>query len=149
MEEIYTAVAGAFEFLGAAAMTIGFIIAGWLAVRALLRKEGGPAAFHVLRTTVGGAILLGLEILVAADLLRTITSKPSIQDAVILGLIVVIRTVLSMSIQIELEGVLPWRRALLESGGSVIAGQVKADAAKQKEAQQKEAKAVREAVVDG
>ena len=75
----------------------------------------------MLRNTLGAAILLGLEVLVAADLIRTITSKPSIEDAVILGLIVIIRTVLSISIQIEIEGTLPWRRALLTNGGQVLA----------------------------
>jgi hypothetical protein len=75
----------------------------------------------VLRNTLGAAILLGLEVLVSADLIRTITSKPSIEDAVVLGLIVIIRTVLSISIQIEIEGTLPWRRALLTSGGQVLA----------------------------
>lgn len=132
MEEIYSAVAEAFEMLGAISMVAGFIVAGILSVRALLRHEGGSVAFHTLRTTVGGAILLGLEVLVAADLLRTITSKPSVQDAVILGLIVIIRTILSMSIQIELEGVLPWKRALLTSGGQLIAKELKLD--KQKSA---------------
>ena len=81
----------------------------------------------MLRTTLGSAILLGLEVLVAADLIRTITSKPSIEDAVILGIIVLIRTILSISIQIEIEGVLPWQRALLTSGAGVVAGEVERD----------------------
>ncbi|MBN9188950.1 MAG: DUF1622 domain-containing protein, partial [Microbacterium sp.] len=76
----------------------GFVIAIVLGVRSLARREGGQTAFQVLRNTLGGAILLGLEVLVAADLIRTITSKPSLEDAVILGLIVLIRTILSMSI---------------------------------------------------
>ena len=80
-------------------------------------------------TPSGAAILLGLEILVAADLIRTITSKPSIEDALILGLIVLIRTVLSMSIQIEIEGVLPWRKALLTSGAQVLGDAVARDRA--------------------
>ena len=67
--------------------------------------------------------------LVAADPIRTITSKPSIEDALILGLIVVIRTVLSMSIQIGIEGVLPWRRALLTSGGQLLGEAVARDRA--------------------
>ncbi len=83
------------------------------------------AAFLTLRNTLGGAILLGLEVLVAADLIRTITSKPSLEDALILGLIVLIRTVLSMAIQIEIEGSLPWQRALLTSGAQVMADQVR------------------------
>ncbi|WP_454141818.1 DUF1622 domain-containing protein [Microbacterium lacticum] len=95
----------------------------------LARKESARAAYLVLRNTLGAAILLGLEVLVAADLIRTITSKPSIEDALILGLIVVIRTVLSMSIQIEIEGVLPWRRALLTSGGQLLGEAVARDRA--------------------
>lgn len=127
IEEVFTGVAIGFEAIGAFAMIAGFVIAVVLGVRALNRREGGEAAFMVLRTTLGSAILLGLEVLVAADLIRTITSKPSIEDAIILGLIVLIRTILSMSIQIEIEGVLPWRRALLTSGGQMIGEAVARD----------------------
>jgi uncharacterized membrane protein len=127
MEDAFTGVAVGFEVVGAAAMVAGFVIAVVLSIRSLRRREGGSQAFTVLRTTLGGAILLGLEVLVAADLIRTITSKPSLEDAAILGLIVLIRTVLSMSIQIEIDGVLPWRRALLTSGGQVVAQAVSRD----------------------
>ena len=129
MEDVFTAVAVGFEALGATAMMAGFLIALVLGARSLARREGGRAAFQVLRTTLGSAILLGLEILVAADLIRTITSKPSLEDALILGLIVLIRTVLSISIQIEIEGTLPWRRALLRSGGQLIGDAVARDKA--------------------
>lgn len=121
IEPFFTLIAVAFEVIGAIAMVVGFLIAVVLAARSLRRTGDGRAAFLLLRNTLGSAILLGLEVLVAADLIRTITSKPSIEDAVILGVIVVIRTVLSMSIQIEIEGTLPWRRALLTSGGQVLA----------------------------
>lgn len=131
MEEVYTSIAQAFELLGTLTMVLGMFVAAILAVRSLMREEGGAKAFSTLRTTLGSAILLGLEILVAADLVRTITSNPSIEEAVILGLIVLIRTVLSWSIQIEIEGVLPWKRALLESGGSLMVKQVKKDHALQ------------------
>jgi uncharacterized membrane protein len=129
VEGVFTTVAVVFEVIGATAMIVGFVIAIVLGARALARGEGGQTAFQVLRTTLGGAILLGLEVLVAADLIRTITSKPSLEDAVILGVIVLIRTILSMSIQIEIDGVLPWRRALLTSGAQVVAGQVAKDRA--------------------
>ncbi|MFV0319685.1 MAG: DUF1622 domain-containing protein [Microbacterium sp.] len=119
-ESVFTVVAVVFEALGALAMCIGFVVAVVLGIRALRRGEGGSASFQVLRTTLGSAILLGLEVLVAADLIRTITSQPSLEEAAILGLIVLIRTVLSISIQIEIEGVLPWRRALLTSGGQLL-----------------------------
>ncbi|MGW6035996.1 DUF1622 domain-containing protein [Gordonia terrae] len=128
-EELFTAVAVGFEAVGAFAMIVGAVIACVLGARSLRRGEGGGTAFSVLRNTLGAAILLGLEVLVAADLIRTITSKPSIEDALILGLIVLIRTVLSMSIQIEIEGVAPWRRALLTSGGQLLGAAVANDAA--------------------
>jgi uncharacterized membrane protein len=83
-------------------MVSGFVIAVVLAWRTLRRERRAHAAYLVLRDGDPA----GLEVLVAADLIRTITSKPSIEDALILGLIVVIRTVLSMSIQIEIEGTL-------------------------------------------
>lgn len=124
MEEVFTAVAIGFEVVGATAMVIGFAIAVGLGIRALARGDGGHAAYQTLRNTLGGAILLGLEVLVAADLIRTITSKPSMEDALILGTIVIIRTILSLSIQVEIDGVLPWRRALLTSGGQVIAREI-------------------------
>ena len=128
-ESIFTIVAVGFEAIGALAMIVGFLIALMLGGRALRRGEGGNAAFTVLRTTLGAAILLGLEVLVAADLIRTITSKPSMEDALILGIIVLIRTVLSMSIQIEIEGMLPWRRALVTSGGQLIGQAIAKDRA--------------------
>lgn len=134
IEPVFTTVAVVFEVIGAFAMCIGFVIAVVLGVRALQRGDGGQAAFQTLRTTLGAAILLGLEVLVAADLIRTITSKPSLEDAVILGLIVLIRTVLSMSIQIEIDGVLPWRRALLTSGGQVLGEQIARDRAASRDA---------------
>lgn len=127
IESLFTIVAVGFEAMGALAMVVGFVVALILGIRSLRRHEGGQAAFATLRNTLGGAILLGLEVLVAADLIRTITSKPSVEDAVILGVIVLIRTVLSFSIQVEIEGVAPWRRALLTSGGQVVAGQIAND----------------------
>ncbi|MGZ8804551.1 MAG: DUF1622 domain-containing protein [Microbacterium sp.] len=127
IETVFTYVAVGFEAVGALAMIAGFVIAVVFGWRSLRRGEGGNAAFIVLRTTLGAAILLGLEVLVAADLIRTITSKPSMEDALILGIIVLIRTILSMSIQIEIEGVLPWRRALLTSGGQLFGQAVTKD----------------------
>ena len=129
VEPFFTVIAVVFEIIGAIAMVAGFVVAVVLAVRTLARKESARAASLVLRNTLGAAILLGLEVLVAADPIRTITSQPSIEDALILGLIVVIRTILSMSIQIEIEGVLPWRRALLTSGGQLLGEAVARDRA--------------------
>lgn len=126
IEPLFDVIVTVIEFIGVVAVVVGFVIAAVLAVRALSGGRGGAAAYHLLRTTIGGSILLGLEIFVAADIIHTL-SAPSLEDAAVLGLIVVIRTVLSMSIQIEIDGVLPWRRALLTSGGQVVAAAIAAD----------------------
>ena len=114
MEAVFTAVAVGFEAIGAAAMIVGFVIALVLGGRSLARREGGQTAFTVLRTTLGGAILLGLEVLVVADIIRTIVVSPTLQSALTLGIIVIVRIALSFAIDVEVDGVAPWRKA--ESG---------------------------------
>ncbi|MCS4275720.1 putative membrane protein [Mycetocola sp. BIGb0189] len=126
-EPLFEVVVMVIEFIGVCVVVVGFVIAAVLATRALRRGAGGTAAFQTLRTTIGGSILLGLEVFVAADIIHTL-SAPSLEDAAVLGLIVIIRTILSMSIQIEIEGTLPWRRALLTSGGEVVAKEISREA---------------------
>lgn len=109
-----------FEVLGVLSMVVGFVFAFLLAGLTWKRTADGARAFKTLRESLGGAILLGLELLVAADIVKTVTSTPSLTDAAILGMIVLIRTVLSLSIEVEIEGVAPWKRALT-SGPQVIA----------------------------
>jgi uncharacterized membrane protein len=104
-------VAQAFEVIGAVVLLAGLFLAVVLAVRVIRRSRDGQQAYRVLRQSFGGAILLGLEILVAADLLRTVAVEPTLDNVLILGVIVLIRTVLSFSLEIEIEGVAPWRRA--------------------------------------
>ncbi len=104
-----------FEIIGVAAMAGGFVVAIVLALRSWASSKNGHVAFKTLRDSIGLVILLGLEILVAADLVHTVTSTPSLTDAAVLAIVVLIRTVLSFSLQIEIEGIAPWRRALLTS----------------------------------
>ena len=66
----------------------------------------------MLDTTLVRAILLGLEVLIIADIVQTITIEPTAESALVLGVIVLVRTFLSFSLEIELEGVVPWRRAI-------------------------------------
>lgn len=121
--QFFTVVTEIFEVIGVVAMIIGFVVAVGISVRHWISTRDGAAAFKTLRETIGGVILLGLEILVAADLVKTVTSTPSITDAVVLALIVLIRTVLSFSLQVEIDGVAPWRRALV-TGPQTIANAV-------------------------
>lgn len=102
-------VAAAFDVVGAAVLVVGFLWSVGLAVRAW-RTAGGGEAYRRLRTTFGRALLLALELLVAADLVRTVAVAPTLQNVIVLGIIVVIRTFLSFSLQVEIEGSLPWRR---------------------------------------
>ena len=104
-------VAKVFEAIGALVLLAGLLLALGLAGRVLRRSGNGQEAYRVLRRSFGGVILLGLEILVAADLVRTVAVEPTWDNVVILGVIVLIRTVLSFSLTIEIEGVAPWRRA--------------------------------------
>jgi uncharacterized membrane protein len=112
-------VAQGFEALGAAILVVGVLWSFVLAVVAL-RRSGRPAkAYVVLRQAFGGTLLLGLEVLVAADLVRTVAVAPTLDNVLVLGLIVVIRTFLSFSLETEIEGVAPWRRALISGAGTI------------------------------
>ena len=98
----------AFEIAGVAVLVVGSIIA--LIRAAFGLKRGGRVAYQIARQSVGRAVLLGLEILIIADIVQTITIEPSTESALVLGIIVLVRTFLSFSLEIELEGTLPWRR---------------------------------------
>ncbi len=74
-------------------------------------KSNKAERVRVLRQNLGTGILVGLEILIAADIVRTVAITPTLQSVAILGLIVLIRTFLSMTLQVELEGRWPWKRA--------------------------------------
>jgi uncharacterized membrane protein len=100
-----------FEAIGAAVLVAGLI---WSVAVASMRwrADGGRSGYNALRETFGGVLLLGLEILVAADLIRTVAVSPTLRNVAVLGLIVLIRTFLSFSLQVEIDGELPWRRLL-------------------------------------
>ena len=108
-----------FEALGAFILVAGVVLSAGLAIRSLRRSRDAHAAYIVLRQSFGGAILLGLEVLVAADLVRTVAIAPTLENVAILGMIVLIRTILSFALEIEIEGVVPWRR-LAASGATHV-----------------------------
>ena len=108
-------VAQAFEALGALILVVGAVWSLWLAVVTWHRTRRPAGAYAEMRQAFGRTILLGLEVLVAADLIRTVAVSPTLENVLTLGLIVLIRTFLSFSLEIEIEGVLPWRRARLRS----------------------------------
>jgi uncharacterized membrane protein len=111
--EVMEHIAQGFELVGAALLVLGLVFASWLAVRTWVRTRDGRAAYVALRRSIGGVLLLGIEVLVAADLVHTVAVEPTLANVGILAMIVIIRTVLSFSLEIEIEGVAPWRRAML------------------------------------
>jgi len=112
-------IAEGFEALGAAILIVGVIWSFILAAVTARRSGWSAKAYLVLRQAFGGTLLLGLEILVAADLIRTVAVAPTVDNVLVLGLIVVIRTFLSFSLETEIEGVAPWRRALTGGAGTL------------------------------
>jgi uncharacterized membrane protein len=96
-----------FEAGGTFAMSVGAVVALVLTLRE--RAGGAQVVFRSFRNRLGRAIILGLELLVAADILRTISTEPTLQQVVVLGIVVLIRTFLSFSLEIELEGRWPWQ----------------------------------------
>ncbi len=109
-EEWMETVVHGFEIVGVAILVAGSIaaLAGYVLALARGRREG---AFERVRQAIGRAILLGLEVLIIADIVLTITVDTTLESALTLGLVVLVRTFLSFSLEIELEGALPWRRA--------------------------------------
>jgi uncharacterized membrane protein len=117
--DIMQVVAQSIEAIGVAVLIVGLVWSVVVATR-MWRAAGGRRAYQALRETFGGVLLLGLEILVAADLIRTVAISPTLQSVAVLGLIVLIRTFLSFSLQVEIDGVPPWRRAVT-GGAAAIA----------------------------
>ena len=84
-------------------------MAVWRAGRATIAKDY-RRGYQEMRNVFGRTVLLGLEVLVAADIIRTVAVDPTLNNMMVLGLLVLIRTFLSWSLEVELEGMVPWRR---------------------------------------
>jgi uncharacterized membrane protein len=95
------------EIAGVVLIVGGFVLAAFRWI--ILRRREDAAPFQRLRQDLGRAILLGLEVLVAADIIRTVAFTPTMNSVVILAMIVAIRTFLSWSLALELEGRWPWQ----------------------------------------
>jgi uncharacterized membrane protein len=109
-EQAVSDVSKAVEVAGIATLIIGGLYAlGAFGVQ--VARGGGAHSYEELRRRLGRSILLGLEILVAADIIRTIAITPTFTTVGVLGLIVVVRTFLSFSLEAELDGQWPWKKA--------------------------------------
>lgn len=107
--QIIELVGNAVDGVGVLVLIIGAIYA--IVCFLLGRHVGADSPYRTFRKNMGKAILLGLEFLVAGDIIRTVVVSPTIEHVLALGLVVLIRTFLSMSLELELEGRWPWQRA--------------------------------------
>ncbi|HNF49637.1 MAG TPA: DUF1622 domain-containing protein [Chitinophagales bacterium] len=104
-----SAISKVVELIGVITIFIGILYS--LAIFIARINKSNSVSFDNLRQTLGKSILLGLEILIAADIMATVATDPTLQSVIVLGVIVLIRTLLSFSLQIEIDGKLPWQKA--------------------------------------
>ena len=100
------------EAVGVIVLVLGAVIAFLTSGRALFHRSSSTrgSAYDELRRSLARVILLGLEILILADIIRTIVVDQTTQSVAVLGIIVIVRIVLSWSLQVEIEGTWPWAR---------------------------------------
>jgi uncharacterized membrane protein len=101
------------EGVGGAIMVVGGLVASVRYAQQVRSHVGDP--FRQLRATLGRVILLGLEVLIIADIIRTIVVDQSLESVGVLGLIVLIRIMLSFSLEVEIDGAWPWNLWRLRS----------------------------------
>ena len=106
------------EVVGVAVIALAFLYATLRAIVELRAKT--PEAYESLKIYIGRALQLGLEFLVAADIIRTVTVSPTREEILSLGLLIVVRTVLSWSITVEIEGCWPWQVAKLKAAERLL-----------------------------
>jgi uncharacterized membrane protein len=105
------------EALGVATIVAGVVLAVSLFVARSISPQTRDRAYSDTRRCLGRGILLGLELLVAGDIVRTVAVSPTMQSVGVLALIVLIRTFLSFALEVELNGRWPWQQA--HDGGTV------------------------------
>lgn len=106
--EVIETVGKVIDGIGVAVIALGAIFAGVATVRKMLGRSGD--AYRFFREQLGRSILLGLEFLVAADIIRTVALTPTWQSVTVLAGIVLIRTFLSFSLEVEISGRWPWQQ---------------------------------------
>ncbi len=109
LDSVIRAIGTAVEVGGVAMLVLTAIVSTLLLFRDWRRSGAFPQAYKAYRRNLGRGILLGLEFLVIGDIIGTVAVEPSFKNLGVLALIVVIRTFLSFSLEVEIEGRLPWK----------------------------------------
>jgi uncharacterized membrane protein len=113
--DLIVVISEAIEIAGVAVIAAGVVIAVALFAWDLLRQRPIRDAYTRLRTFLGRSLLLGLEFLVAGDIIKTVAIEPTRESVIVLAVIVLVRTVLSLSIDVEIDGRWPWQAAEQEA----------------------------------
>jgi uncharacterized membrane protein len=108
-ETVMEGIGRAVDAAGVAVIVIGVVLATLVAAQALLRLQRGTI-YATYRRRLGRSILLGLEFLVAADIIKTVAVTPTFESVGVLALIVLIRTFLSWTLELEITGRWPWQK---------------------------------------
>ena len=110
-DEFASAAGRVVEFVGITVLIAGALFAGAaFMARVLLKRATFGDCYHELRADLGRAILLGLEFLVIADIIGTVAVEPTLQNLVVLAVIVTIRSLLSFALELEVSGRWPWQK---------------------------------------
>jgi len=108
ISEIIELIGQLVDIAGVSIIIVGIVSATAIFLNGLVRRKAD--AYPKYRRGLGQALLLGLELLVAADIIRTVAVTPTLQSVLVLAVIVVIRTFLSWSLEVEVRGRWPWQR---------------------------------------
>ncbi len=98
------------EAVGAGIMLVGAFGAFLIFLTRVLHPERRAGSYEELRRNLGRSILLGLEVLIVADIVRTLLVDPTYESVFVLGVIVVVRILLSFALEVEMDGTWPWNR---------------------------------------
>lgn len=110
IKEYINIIADIVEFLGVLTIFVGILYSFYKFFFSKIKEDKGN--YIKLRQQLGKAILLGLEILIAADIMATVVTDPTLNSVSVLAVIVIIRTVMSLSLEVELQGKFPWQKKI-------------------------------------
>lgn len=98
------------EFAAVFAIAIAVVVALVAGASQVVRRSWNEA-FEVFKRYIARGLLIGLDLLIAGDIIKTVTVEPTLENVLILGLLVVIRTFLSWALVLEVEGHWPWQQS--------------------------------------
>ncbi|MEI7603635.1 MAG: DUF1622 domain-containing protein [bacterium] len=106
--EITLYISKAIDIIGIAIIVIGLFVSSFIYILNLLEKN--KSSYKLFRQNFGKVILLGLEFLIAGDIIITVATTPTLNDAIVLAVIVAVRMVISFQLQVEIHGRWPWKK---------------------------------------